>query len=693
MRCNSCGYTRPYDPKTAKDPHCPSCTPGILEITTEDWLSEPSMGLVKEIRPGQISLGNVIDEAVRGDTQQIVIAQGGCGLGKSFSYLVPALQRKKRIIISTAKKSLQGQLANKDLPYLQDHLGLPTHFVSIKGRNNYLCKLFLQKKKEKFTKRGESGLYKQLTTFLAEHPSGDLDAFPGGVSYPTTLCTATECIGKACSHATDCGYRKLKSNSKVAMAVVVNHSYLGFDLRFGPQKLFGEYDILIIDEAHAAEDFFRNAFTDEISAQWMGRTLKDMHDQNIAMRTLPEKDIMKTWDKLFSNVPEQPILPVGFFGDIAPVTQTLHTLRQTVDTHVATYWPIFAKIDIADLFKVQQVLENKEVEDRNDMLICARLADKLDTMLTTIQSTATVDENLIRIREESRRPNGDFKVIMKPIDIGRRVGSKLSMINKIIMTSATLDAGLLERDLGIRATKTINEPSPFNYKANGLVYIPKTVPNPSNLYGDKTDWIEQIGREIQQLVTASNGNALVLFTSIKEMEEVLEYIDANFNLQQPIFAQESGRRPDEVFKDFMETDNAILFGSKSFFEGIDVQGDKLRLVILTKLPFPIWGDPIVQAKKQQLGSQHFAQYYLPKMFIDLMQAAGRLIRTQMDRGVFAILDVRMWVGSNKRVDPEKIKIVNGSWPGYGNKAFQQLPFSNVTPNFSMAKRFLEHIQR
>jgi ATP-dependent DNA helicase DinG len=689
MRCNKCSYSMPY--VASDDRNCPSCRDGTLQVTAEDWLGEPSMGLVKEVRPGQITLGNIIEEALQKQENQIVIAQGGCGIGKTFSYLIPSMLTHRRVVISTAKKSLQGQLDAKDLPYIHGALGRPRTFVSVKGRGNYLCRLYLRKKKDLFSK--DPRLLQRLERFLHEHPSGDLDAFPGGVRYPVTACTATECIGRSCTHATDCGYRKIKARAKVDDAVVVNHALLGFDLKFGPRVLLGEYDILIIDEAHAAEDYFRNAFTSEISTAWMKRTLGELHKQNITLTSISDTDAKRDWKQMFDNVPRQEILPVGFFGDLTPVHETLGALLASIDQHAMDFWPAVGSTlsTLAASDQADALLGGVDPSERDEVLICAKLAEKIADMQATLRSSEDQDDNVIRVREDLQ---DGFKVIMKPIDIGRMVGPKLQQLPKLILTSATLDAGLIERDLGFKAHSVVNEPSPFNYKANGLVYIPKSVPNPTLCRDDdaKEEWVEAVGRECVQLIRASNGDALVLFTSIREMEGVLGWIEDNFEMDQQIFAQESGRRPDEVFQEFMDTDNSVLFGSKSFFEGIDVQGDKLKLVVLTKLPFPIWGDPIIQAKKQQLGDKHFAQCYLPKMFVDLMQAAGRLIRTQHDRGVFAILDVRMWVGSNKRIDPEKIKISAGRWPGYGNKAFQQLPFSNVTPNFAMAKKFLEHIR-
>jgi ATP-dependent DNA helicase DinG len=670
--------------------NCPSCPEGTLEITAEDWLGEPTMGLVNEIRPGQISLSKIIEEAVNNKLPQIIIAQGGCGLGKSFAYLAPSLLTGRRVIVSTAKKSLQGQLAIKDLPYLADHLGRPRTHISVKGRGNYLCRLYMRKKKDAFI--GDTGLYKRLKAFLASNSAGDLDAFPGGVRHPATLCTATECVGKGCTHATDCGYRKVKARAKTDQVVVVNHSLLGFDLKFGPQRLLGEYDILIIDEAHAAEDYFRNAFTYEVSVNWMSGLLKDMHKQNMKLVEVTDKEAKRRWERMFTQVPNQEVLICGFFGDLSEVRETLSFLLKSIDEHVGLHWPGLENVSLGDSERAQEILNEVDSDDRNEVLICAKVAEKITEMQLSLNATEDPDDNMVRVREELRK--GGFKVVIKPIDIGRLVGPKLTQLKTVILTSATLQADLIERDLGIKAHIKVDEPSPFNYKANGLVYIPKTVPNPATtrINDNHDEWIEQVSRETVQLITASDGNALVLFTSIKEMVEVLNFIDGNYDVTQQIFAQEVGRRPDEVFAEFMGHDNSVLFGSKSFFEGIDVQGDKLRLVVLTKLPFPIWGDPIVQAKKQQMGSKHFAHYYLPKMFVDLMQAAGRLIRTQTDRGVFAILDVRMWVGSNKKVNPDLVRISNGLWPGYGSKAFRQLPFTNVTPNFALAKRFLEHVQ-
>jgi ATP-dependent DNA helicase DinG len=304
-----------------------------------------------------------------------------------------------------------------------------------------------------------------------------------------------------------------------------------------------------------------------------------------------------------------------------------------------------------------------------------------------------VNDNELFIREELK--NGTVNVVIKPVDIGRLVGSKLQGLPTVILTSATLQAQLIAQELGIKASVVVDEPSPFDFKSNSLVYAPKNAPNPTvlNQEGKHDVWVQKIAKEVVQLVTASGGNAMVLFTSLREMDEVYDYILQEYDWDWPTMIQLDGRKADDMLAEYMDTDNAVIFGSKSFFEGVDIKGVKLRLVILTKLPFPMWGDSIVKAKREMMGRDFFQRYYLLHMYTDLTQAAGRLIRTKEDRGVFAVLDARMWVGGNKRIDPEKVKSMGGKWPGYGYTAYEQLPFEHITPFFHQAEQLLRHIRK
>lgn len=685
MICRKCGYTVAYDQRPDGDA-CVACGEKIT-LSAEDWLSVQSLGLAREIRPGQIRIANTIEEGLRDIENRVIIAQGGCGIGKSFAYLVPALLAGKRVVVSTAKKSLQGQLVTKDLPFLQKVMHTPQDFVSVKGRANYACKLLLEKNSKQFKDRE---LHTDLMRFIREDPYGDLDQFPGGAQYPTNLCTASECVGRSCRYAPDCGFRKAKGQSRMAQVVVVNHSLLGFDLRFGPRKLMGEYDILIVDEVHAAEDSFRTAFSSEIRDSWPVKLFRDIAHNNINV-SMTQPELENHWRAMFASVPNtDKALPPKFLGTAGETAgKVLGTLARQIREHVNARWGPGLATKMGDATLDTALEEIGDDDDRTDASITVATFKKVAEMLDIVRRTEDEDDNYIRVREEN---NGRITLSMKPIDVGRLVGPKLKDIPKVILTSATLQERAIQRELGVTAYKVISEPSPFNYKRNGLVYIPKHLPHPGKVGKGKDiepeTYHTALAVEIVKLIRASNGNGMVLFTSLKEMEAVRLNIERDYELTQPIFTQTRDRRSDEVLAEYMRTDNSVLFGSKSFFEGVDIQGAKLRLVVLTKLPFPMFGDPIVQAKQVQLGDEYFHKFYLPKMYNDLQQAGGRLIRTQTDRGVFAILDPRVWVAGNTTVDPMKSQAA----AGYGGAALRQLPFTNRTSDFSLVNRFLQQIQ-
>ena len=713
MKCTKCGYNIPYG--EVEDTVCPSCGKDALRATSEDWLSDSALGLVAEVRPGQLHLANAVEEAMESEDPQVVFIQGGCGIGKTYSYLVPSIVGRRRIVVSTAKKSLQGQLEDKDLPRLQEVIGGPKTFVSVKGKSNYLCKRLLKKEGKKL-KQVSGGLVKRVEKFLADTPSGDLDKFPGGAPWQLRDYTASECVGKGCTYAKNggCGYMSKKRSSREAEALIVNHSLLGFDLRFGPGAMFGEYDVLVIDEAHAAVEQFRNAFTRTISYKWLKKTLNKIHVQNIPYSEKEDKSAQRIWQKLFRSVPREDVLLRGFFDDqvLLEVMDLLEGLRGKVRSHMATTWSGSTNMNLKAP-GVQETLSSAW-SDSDDLLVCDSLSTGIVEMMRVLESTRVrpreelgqedesedeekeklFDDNDMFIREELR--NGDIRIAIKPLNIGRVLGSKLNSIKTLILTSATLQPSLIGGELGLHPDVVLDEPSPFDFSTSGLVYAPKNTINPTTIRGDAVEhdkWLKVLSSEIVKLVRASNGNGLVLFTSLAELKEVVEYIAAEYELENKVIAQTDGRKADDMVAEFMASDNSVLFGSKSFFEGVDIKGAKLRLVVLTKLPFPIWGDAIVQAKKKQMGPDFFKHYYLLKMFTDLSQAAGRLIRTKNDKGVFAILDPRIWTGGSKTVTADKVRNVGGRWSGYGHEAYAQTSFEHITHLFSQVDQFLKHIQK
>lgn len=718
MQCQKCGFIAP---KTEGVDSCVKCG-GALAPSTEELLSDPSLGLVREIRPGQIALAKLIDEAIQEPGHAIVFAEGGCGIGKTFAYLVPALKSGMRIVVVTAKKSLQDQLEVKDIPYLREKLGVPKTFVSLKGKSNYICKKQLRKNRNLFDQHGHSQLWQDLTEWADEKDNiGDLNAFPGETPFPTMTVTADECTGNCSfSRKRQCGYRYMKEQAKEADLVVTNHSMLGFDLRFGVGRLLNPYNILVIDEAHACPDFLRRAFASEVSETWMKTFLRKVGREQIDTPNVKEATAFKQWDKLFKSIPDTRLLPPGFFDDkaLATVANTLADLQRDFEDAAMQRWMpgTWAELDAvnndsnaqpgtmrvarpsaATIMKdcEENILrrahreglgmedDNPDIDDLNTLI---KLYNNVVEVGEVLKATTEVDENFINSRETTAA--GKVKVSRQPVNLAPFVSGPFKDIDKVIFASATLNGALLKSELGVSPKVEVSQPSPFNYKASSLVYLPQHLPRPN-----EEEFHFAAAEEIHQLIQASEGNALVLFSARTDLDGIHRELMDNFDVDAPVFAQTENHRPKEVMKAFEDTDNSVIFGLRSFFEGIDVQGMKLRLVVLVKIPFPHMKDPLCQAKKQRLGGKWWNEYYYPIMLNDVQQAAGRLIRTHEDKGVLAVLDVRMWVGGNKDADPRQVGTHKNPWKGYGYRIFKALPFENYTPDRNLAIRFLRKLAR
>jgi Rad3-related DNA helicase len=325
----------------------------------------------------------------------------------------------------------------------------------------------------------------------------------------------------------------------------------------------------------------------------------------------------------------------------------------------------------------------EERENLKDTFQALRRLTRLTTeKLTTLRATKAAEENYINCREAYVTNHGEVttKLVRQPVDLTRYLRAPFKQLNTLVVTSATLNFEHMERELGVKPTHTIKVASPFNFSQNARLYIPKHLKRPGEL-----GYFADLGREIVNLVQLSHGNALVLFTAKDALANTAGYIQSSCDLEYPLILQKD-QSASLAFTRFMATPGSVLFGLKSFFEGIDVPGAKLRLVILTKLPFPHPEDPLVQAKQAQLGAGGWAKYCIPLMLTDVQQAAGRLIRTTTDRGVFAILDSRIWTGGRKY--PAESVPQKTPWMGYGKNCVEQLPFK-YTPRIDLIKTFFD----
>ncbi|MHC4619090.1 MAG: ATP-dependent DNA helicase [Planctomycetota bacterium] len=669
---------------------CPSCG-RKLNLCAVELLSNPELGFVADVRPGQIELTRSMEEMFKAPGHKKGLYEGGCGIGKTFVYGVTAALTRQRTVIATGKKSLQDQLGDKDLAYIQQQLGVPRAFVSLKGKSNYLCARLLRKKRKLFVQQGKEKLWERLTEWVEENPTGDLDTFPGKMEYPATICTASDCsCGK---RSKNCGHALQKEAAKQADMVVINHSLLGFDLRLGVGRIFGPYSHLIIDEAHASPDFIRRAFAEEISPKWMRNVYNKLLREQVDYKSQRDPQ-EKAWAGLFADVPETRLLDAGFFGPaLQPALDALTVLDEDLTDVIYRQWHPVAEsakkaIKLADLLvQVEDDLYHASDENAYDeFMLLVKLFEDTAKKRAALSATQSPEDNWINCREEMR--DGGCKIVRQPVDIAPLVRGPLSQIDKVAFTSATLNFDVMKSEFGIMPDYEVSVPSPFPY-GKSLVYLPKHLPRPN-----EQGWHFSAGKEIVQLVRASKGNALVLFSSMRDLRAIHDAIQVNYDLEYPILAQGDGRRPTEVFQEFMDTEDSVLFGSKSFFEGIDVQGGKLRLVIVAKIPFPPREDPLNKAKERSMGGQAFwNRYYFPSMLNDIQQAFGRLVRTKADRGVVALLDVRIWVGGKKDLDPREVGTAKVPWRGYGHRIIKSLPFPNFTPRFSLVQQYFDSLLR
>lgn len=685
MKCIACGYEQPTE-VTDKTKMCPSCG-RTLQINAVELVSNPTLGFVKEVRPGQVELVTLIQKLLDTPEFHVGMYEGGCGLGKSWSYGIPAALSKKRIIIATGKKSLQDQLVNKDFKYIQEHLGLPAQYVGLKGKGNYLCGNTLARNKKLFTAAKQEKLWKQLTEWLMQNPTGDLDTFPGKIQdTPVYLCTAEECH---CKNSNEhCGYQTQKALAKSAEIVITNHTLLGFDLRLGMGRVFGPYNYLIVDEAHALANAIRGAFSTPLPEKWMRKILNKLTTGQYDI--LFDRDALESrWQDLFHSLPDTALLGLNCFGKaLQPALDSLAKLLHDMRIYISTQWDSGEDTPAATLFdRVEQhVYENGGDEGvaYTDFIILKKIYTDIAQKHDTLAQSVKADANWIFSKKSERT---QLVVLHQPVCLAPLVKSSFNAIEKIILTSATMNFESLKYDLGLQPNIEVSVASPFPYKRS-LMYLPKHITHPS-----KPQYRFDVAREIVQLVRASEGNALVLFTSIEDMHEVYAIVNDNYDLEYTIIMQGEDGGAQDVFRQFMSTNNSVLFGSKTFFEGIDVQGEKLRLVIIPKIPFAPVGDALNEAKKQLMGPQAHWKLYYSEMLTNIQQAVGRLIRTQEDRGVIALLDTRIWVGKNKDIDPHDIGTAK-PWTGYGCQIVRALPFrDNYTYRFELVSRYLQSLAK
>jgi len=615
------------------------------------------------------------------------MVEAGTGVGKSWAYLLPAILSGSRTVISTAKKSLQSQLIKKDLPYLQSKLGIPFTFAPAYGKSNYACMKEVRahtkpaeykRTWEWFFEYAPTARWAEIQEAQARYRAKEVTKRKIQLPVAKTRLSAEKCESRNCKYTADCKYLAARQKVHEAHIVVANHWLVGFHLRLRREiseyGLLGEMPYLIVDEAHKFEDGVRAAFTHEIHEAALPQLIRDFenlgeYSARDHSEEFPQKaELLDAWTKMFRRVKprKNETLTVAAFGEEG--SSLLSRLRavsvlldsQSVIRNILECGPSQARAIRSTLTplggRAISPAPETSTESRN-----YRATGLTESQLGLWFSLQTIKRRLLKIgealdsiyTEDENRVSylenvGRYCAIrIAPIDIAPFMKTAYEDITSTIYVSATLAVNnkmdIFSRRTGVVSVDTSKTVaarfgSAFDLDKQALLYISKNVPMATRVEGKVDTYRQALADEIYDLTHAVQGNSLVLFTARDEMRAVRDMLETRS--QYPLLVQDKTSAA-ELLDQYRRTDNAILLGLKSFWEGIDIPGTKLSLVVITKLPFPGRQDPVVTARRARAGDAWFPRVDLPDMILDLRQGIGRLIRTKQDRGVIAILDQRL----------------------------------------------------
>ncbi len=594
-----------------------------------------------EHRPQQIQMAQQVRRAL--DDRRYALIEAGTGTGKTLAYLLPAVLCGRRVVISTATKTLQEQIVTKDLPTLREVAALEFTATVMKGRANYLCLSRLERaqdEKPTLPTREDSKAFQRIKAWSTATETGDraeLD-LPESLSVWKELsATADSCTGQRCPRYEDCFVTRMRKRAAESDLIIVNHHLFFADLALktakngGGAEVIPRYDAVVFDEAHALEDvateYFGVGASDFRIKDLLNDTERVMeeHESFDAPALLTKIETLSS--RLFSEVGR--LLPRA--GD--PRLRLNPTLAKKVQAPAE---------ELADALLAFR--GHLAQEDDADLLALARrgkeIADDLSFLLEAGQPGF--------VYWAESRSRATF-LRAAPIDVATELRQRLfSATDTVVMTSATLTTqgsfDFLKRRLGLAdeatgedryTVDTLLLDSPFDYPKQAALYLPTHLPEPND-----PRFVEQAADEIFRLCELTDGRAFVLFTSLKNMNEAHRLLKDRL----PFRVLLQGERPKQaLLNDFREVPS-VLFAAQSFWEGVDVAGEALSLVIIDKLPFASPGDPVVAARIDQLktaGRDAFADYQIPNAALALRQGFGRLVRTRQDRGIVAVLDRRI----------------------------------------------------
>ena len=586
-------------------------------------------------RKEQLEMALAIEDAIKNNKQ--LIAEAGTGTGKTFAYLVPALLSGGKVIISTGTKTLQDQLFNRDLPNVRDALKVPVTVAMLKGRANYVCHYHLEAAAQtgRFASREDAKYVHLIKNFAENSKTGDkaeLTEVPENATiWQNVTSTRDNCMGQDCNYYKECFVMEARKKALAADVIVVNHHLFFADVMLrdeGVAELLPSANTVIFDEAHQLPEVAGLFFGEDISTSQLIELCRDSTNAHLTLA----KDCVALAESIpkLEKACKDFRLVFQYEGSRLPVNKALA---------LKDFESAFA--DMQSMLKaLNAVLESQAARD--PMLEkCWQCGEELNLQLT--RWLKADNANLVRWVEVFTQ---SVQLHATPLSVADGFSKQLNAQPRAwIFTSATLavksDFSHYQAQMGLTNAETGYWQSPFDYDLQALLYAPTGMPDPNS-----SGYAAAVAAVSLPVIQASRGRAFVLCTSLRAMREVHALLKDAFGengMEYPLLLQGESTRT-ELLDRFRAHGNAVLVGSQSFWEGVDVRGEALSVVIIDKLPFAPPDDPVLSARIDKLtadGKNAFMEYQLPYSVITLKQGAGRLIRDETDRGVLVICDPRL----------------------------------------------------
>ena len=619
-------------------------------------------------RQQQLEMALAIETAILENKQ--LVAEAGTGTGKTFAYLVPALLSGGKVIVSTGTKTLQDQLFHRDLPAVRDALKVPVTVEMLKGRANYVCHFHLERSANegRFVSREDANYVHVIRNFVENSKTGDkaelIEVPENATIWPSVTSTRDNCMGQECNFYKDCFVMDARKRALAADVVVVNHHLFFADVMLrdeGVSELLPSANTVIFDEAHQLPEVAGLFFGEDVSTSQLLELARDAEAEYITTA----KDCPALQEA--ANALEKSVrdfrLVFAYEGSRMPVQKAL-----ALKGFDSAYTEMQAKLQA-----LTNVLETQAPRDpalENCWQRGAGLMVQLQRWL------AAENANLVRWVEVFTQ---SVQLHATPLSVAEGFGKQLNASPRAwIFTSATLavksDFSHYIGQMGLSNANTGYWESPFDYGKQALFYVPENMPEPNS-----SSYSAAVAAVALPVIQASRGRAFVLCTSLRAMREIHALFKEAFEqngIEYPLMMQGESSRS-ELLERFRKRGNAVLVGSQSFWEGVDVRGEALSCVIIDKLPFAPPDDPVLAAridKMNEEGKNAFMEYQLPYAVITLKQGAGRLIRDEADSGVLMICDPRLI-----------------SKP-YGRRIWQSLPPFKRTRFLADVQVFFENIK-